>query len=391
MSEIIVQSVKFKYKPNPELNRVLADFKGMVNFCISKALEIKSTSLNKLHHAVYKELTSKYNYNTQYVISAIRVALAVLKSAKRKGVAPQIKKNFIRLSPLLTKFDGSAVRLSIKPRQFITILLEVKDYHERFIDKWKKGELKIGEIILNDTFIIIPFKKEVDLTGNANTIAFDVNEKSLVGLDDNGVKVDVDLSEMKRLHDTYFEKRRSIQSKLANKPNLMKRVLAKYKSREKNRVKDFLHKISRNVANITKGYTIIMENLTNIRKHIDLGNKLNRRLHSWNFRKLQFFIEYKAKLNGSRVIYVNPTNTSRACSRCGGIIRSTDRTCPKCGLDRHVNACINLLRKQDVGIQGYPESPLMKLLSGTGEVARLDKLISLSNLSTACKALYEIY
>jgi putative transposase len=379
MSEQIILSVKFKYKPNPAIDKLLDDFKDMVNFCIKKALETKSTSLNKLHHAVYRELTSKYDYNTQYTISAIRVALAVLKAARRKGVEPQIRRRFIRFSPLLTKFDGSSVRISVRPREFITIPLEVKEYHEKFIGEWKRGVLKLGEIILND-YVIIPFKKEVDLTESHNKIALDVNEKSLVGLSSDGVQIHANLSEIKRLHDTYFEKRRGIQSKLAHKSSLMKRILAKYKARERNRVKDVLHKVSKKIAELAKGYAIIMENLTNIRRNINYGRKLNRRLHSWNFRKLQFFIEYKAKLNGSKVFYVNPKNTSKVCSRCGGVIAPMEKMC-KCGMDRHINACINMLKKQDDGREGSPDGPLMKLLkSGTGKVGRL---ISLSNLSTA--------
>jgi len=38
------------------------------------------------------------------------------------------------------------------------------------------------------------------------------------------------------------------------------------------------------------------------------------------------------------LIYVDPMNTSRACSRCGGIKGSTERAYPSCGLDRHLNA-----------------------------------------------------
>jgi hypothetical protein len=45
--------LKFKHKPSPDLDRILTGFKEKVNFCISKG-------------------------NSQYAISAIRVALAIL-------------------------------------------------------------------------------------------------------------------------------------------------------------------------------------------------------------------------------------------------------------------------------------------------------------------------
>jgi putative transposase len=56
-----------------------------------------------------------------------------------------------------------------------------------------------------------------------------------------------------------------------------------------------------------------MEDLKGIRKRINYGRMLNRRLHSWNFRRLQFYVEYKAKLEGLRVVYVSPRGTSSLC------------------------------------------------------------------------------
>ncbi|HQP72029.1 MAG TPA: transposase, partial [Methanoculleus sp.] len=58
----------------------------------------------------------------------------------------------------------------------------------------------------------------------------------------------------------------------------------------------------------------------------------------------------KAEEAGSRVILVNPGNTSEMCSRCGMIVAKelSDRvhSCPHCGLmmDRDQNAAINIMR-----------------------------------------------
>jgi len=117
------------------------------------------------------------------------------------------------------------------------------------------------------------------------------------------------------------------------------------------KAKDLCHKISREVVDFAKqhGFGIIMEDLKGIRKHIKYGRKLNRRLHSWNFRKLQFYIEYKAKLEGLPVVYVNPKGTSTLCPICGGKLASNGHRqlkCSKCGYenDRDVTACLNMLR-----------------------------------------------
>jgi putative transposase len=92
-----------------------------------------------------------------------------------------------------------------------------------------------------------------------------------------------------------------------------------------------------------------MEDLKGIRKRTKYGRGLNRRLHAWNFRKLQFYIEYKAKLEGLPVTYVNPKGTSSLCPVCGGKLASNGHRlvkCQKCGYenDRDITACINILR-----------------------------------------------
>ncbi|MEM0482108.1 MAG: transposase [Nitrososphaerota archaeon] len=101
-----------------------------------------------------------------------------------------------------------------------------------------------------------------------------------------------------------------------------------------------------------------MENLKGIRRRINHSRCLNRRLHSWNFRRLQSFIEYKANLEGLPVVYVNPKGTSSLCPICGGkLVKASNGhrlvKC-KCGYenDRDVTACLNMLR-----MRGAPLPP----------------------------------
>jgi putative transposase len=86
-----------------------------------------------------------------------------------------------------------------------------------------------------------------------------------------------------------------------------------------------------------------------MRKRINKGRILNRRLHSWSFRKLQFYIEYKAKLNGLPVIYVNPKEASSLCPICREKLAPNKHRlvkCRRCGYrnDRDITACLNMLR-----------------------------------------------
>ncbi|WP_143592418.1 zinc ribbon domain-containing protein, partial [Thermococcus litoralis] len=54
------------------------------------------------------------------------------------------------------------------------------------------------------------------------------------------------------------------------------------------------------------------------------------RLHRWSFRKLQSIIEYKAKLKGVRVVFVDPAYTSSLCPVCGGNLSPNGHRVLKC-------------------------------------------------------------
>jgi len=161
----------------------------------------------------------------------------------------------------------------------------------------------------------------------------------------------IDTSEVRRVHHTYFEKRRKVQKKVDGRKT-RKKLLTKYGKREGNRVRGELHKVANIVVEKAKqsGCGIILENLTGIRKCINYGRKMDRRLHSWNFRLLQFYIEYKAKLNGIPVVYVNSKGTSSHCPICGEKLASNrqwrEKKCLKCSTvwDRDIVACLNMLK-----------------------------------------------
>jgi len=113
----------------------------------------------------------------------------------------------------------------------------------------------------------------------------------------------------------------------------------------------------------TRRYGIVMERLTGIRRLYQKGNGQSRnyraRMNSWSFGELQRQIEYKARWEGVKVIYVPARNTSKRCSVCGyKTLESTQRQlwCPHCGaiLDRDENAARNISAR---GLRFSPNGP----------------------------------
>jgi putative transposase len=351
-----VLGVPFSYEPNEEIKRLLEDFRDMVNFCIDYAYKRRITSFAKLRKGVYEEWKRRWSYSTHYCHSACKIALAMLKThrRKRKEGKPEAKKLFMQLDPMLYKLHEDRVRISVRPRQFLFINLKFGKYQKKFIDAWQKGKLKTGEITINCDKIIIPFKKEVDLQNPSDWIAIDINESNVTSVSSNPHVLRIE-HELRTIHTTYFNIRRRIQKLAKRKPITAQRLLKKYSGKEKARAKDLCHKISREIVDFAKQHSfgIIMEDLKGMRKHLNKGRIMNRRLHNWNFRKLQFYIEYKAKLEGLPVVYVNPKWTSTLCPICGGKLAPNGHRllkCSKCGYkgDRDMTACLNMLRMRGV-------------------------------------------
>jgi putative transposase len=131
--------------------------------------------------------------------------------------------------------------------------------------------------------------------------------------------------------------------------------------REKNIVKNLNHKISRKIVDVAlyNGCGIKLENLKGKDKNENKKRKQKKAknrsknfysceysLNSWSFHQLQQFLEYKARLRGVEVVYIDPHATSKKCSRCGhiGNRHSKQFECPHCGHVDHadVNAAFNI-------------------------------------------------
>jgi len=125
-----------------------------------------------------------------------------------------------------------------------------------------------------------------------------------------------------------------------------RKIVAHVHERIANRRLNFAHQTSRKV--VDRFGTIVFEdlNITNMQKNHHLAKSIAD--VAWNM--FITITESKAEDAGSRVILVNPRNTSQICSRCGMIVAKTlsDRvhSCPHCGLvmDRDQNAAINIMR-----------------------------------------------
>ena len=288
---------------------------GFLEYAHSRGI----TSFKRLKSKKYHELRARYpKLPSHYVYTACQMACSIYKSfrkLKRRGRVkkgkPVFRKDVIMLDDHLFSIDLENWRVSIAaPNGRAEVGLLHGTYHEKF------REMRVGQawIVKNgkELYLKVVFSKEVEiLEPNERAIAVDINENNVTfGTIDEVKKVE---TKERAIRTVYFLKRRRLQSK----PRLNeKSILAKYRGREWRRIKEIYHKLANEIIKMAREErvsTIILENLKNIRRRIKRTKELNGRLHRWSFRKLQFIIEYKAKLNGINVIYVNPKSTSSYC------------------------------------------------------------------------------
>lgn len=110
-------------------------------------------------------------------------------------------------------------------------------------------------------------------------------------------------------------------------------------NKEQRIMKEIDHKLSHAIVVTAVAHdvkVIKLERLQNIRSTTRRSRKNNHSLHTWSFYRLAQFIEYKAKLAGISVEYVNPAYTSQTCPVCGSVHHADDRIylC-KCGFHTH--------------------------------------------------------
>jgi putative transposase len=138
------------------------------------------------------------------------------------------------------------------------------------------------------------------------------------------------------IHQKYKNLRKGLQKK--GKYGKVKQI----KDRESRIVKDINNKVSRKIVDTAKetGKGIKLEDLTGIRNGKHNTKSFRYAKNSWSFYQLQNQIEYKAKLLGVEVAYVDPAYTSKSCSRCGLIGDRNGKSfkCPACGHVDHADS-----------------------------------------------------
>ncbi|MEM4852259.1 MAG: zinc ribbon domain-containing protein [Thermofilum sp.] len=287
------------------------------------------------------QLLASCPYAAHWVDAVVRDAFRIMKSwrkryleGKARKKRPRVAKRFARVKSTLLKVDYEAktVRVTIRPGEYVAVSWAGAWFEER-VQGWE-----VGEPVLRDDTVILVFEKAVE-DQRCAVVGWDCNEYTLNGFDGQRF-YSVSLEPLVRMKERYEEVISRLQS--AGKGELAK----KYRKRLRDRERDFVSKLAKQLADAFPGAVFAFEDLDK-EKLVSREVPKERRKRNWRapWVSIQNKVAEKAP-----VVRVSARNTSRTCPRCGWRAKEDPGKvfhCKRCGLvmDRQRLAAVNVWRR----------------------------------------------
>jgi putative transposase len=354
-----VKSYKFRLYPNKiqekEMQTHLWLSKNLWNDGLEFAKQLYADYQKFPTRSTYQEISKNSGLHSQVAQDVfIRLYLALKAKIRRKKMG--LKGGFPRFKSIdrVKSLHYPQSGFSLKERK-----LKVSPFGEINVKKHREVEGAIKTLTLKRES---SGKWYAILTAETVTGHMPKKEGGQVGIDlglmtfavlSNGEQVRKP-KHMKIYEDRLADAQRDLSKKKPGSRNRRKTKLkvARAYAEVADARKDWLHKAANNL--ISRYSFIALEDLDvqGIAKEHGKGVSDS----GWSI--FTNIISYKAEEAGCEVVFVNPKNTTKDCSRCGTCVPKDQHervhNCHSCGLsmDRDLNAAINILNRATVGITG---------------------------------------
>lgn len=336
-------TLKIKLLPSPDqsesLLNTIKEANSVCNAISQIAWDNRVFQQFKLHNICYYEIKDSSDLSSQAIIRAISKVVDSYKTNKKS------KRSFYLLGSI--SYDSRI--LSYKEGNITSI--------------WTvDGRIKIPFICHNSKYL--PYiKGEADLVYKKDKFyLFQTIEVPDVEIEDveEFIGVDFGLTDIAVTSDgikhsaewlnKYREKRQNIRSSIQRKGTRgAKKLMKRLKGKETTTATIINHTISKSIVESAKANKkgIAIEDLTGIQFTSNRkSKKFKTKLRRWSFYQLRCFLEYKSKLNGVKLVVVDPAYTSKTCCCCHHIGKRSNKSfkCQNCGndIDADANASINI-------------------------------------------------
>jgi putative transposase len=349
------RTIRLKLRPDAETVRLLEQttsaYTSSFNAVARLGWDSQTHNGVTLHHQTYYTQRETTGLPAQLVVSARMRATEALKSvkarlrAKKKACCPysvvqSIRYDMRSYSIWFERCEVSIVTL----RGRVKIPFRVPDYYNGFTE-WRPTSADLIQDRKGRWWFHVVMASAVPgLVLNGGAVGVDLGIAN-PAVDSTGNFYGS--GHWKVVEDRIFQYRRALQAKGTKSA---RRRLKALSGRQRRFRKDCDHVLSKRlVQSVSRGDTLVFEDLTDIRARAQVRRAQRRRLHGWSFHQLQSFVEYKASALGVNVEYVDARYTSQKCSSCGHTERKNrpDQStfcCVKCGFMAHadLNAACNI-------------------------------------------------
>ena len=304
------------------LDKTLEAYRQACNFVanyIYQTHDLKQLSLNK---ALYYRLRENYGLKSQMAQSVLKTVIARFKTIlenQNKWIKPKFKK------PQYDLVWNRDYSLNDELFSVNTLSGRVKlSYFKKAMEKYFDENYTFGTAKLvkkrGKYFLHIPVTTDIPES-------LDSNICNVVGID-RGINFIIATYDSK--HKSGFVSGKTIKQKRAKFKALRKKLQQRQTSSARRRLKaigqrenrwmqDVNHCVSKALVESNPKHTLfVLEDLTGIRAATERVQRKDRYVSvSWSFYDLEKKIKYKAALNESSVINIDPHYTSQTCPICG--------------------------------------------------------------------------
>ncbi|NFF38565.1 IS200/IS605 family element transposase accessory protein TnpB [Clostridium argentinense] len=323
-----------------KLTKTMIKVRKALNYISNYVYDNNCLNQSKINKDTYYYLREKYSLKSQMAQSVMKTVIAKYKTNKSNGHDFTLVQ-FKKLEYDLVWNRDYSLTNGVFSLNTLDGRLKIR-FETKGMEKYFDGTYKFGTAKLvykyNKYFLHIPMTKEYP-----QTTPFAINK--IVG-------IDLGINFLATVYDSYgktiFFNGKQVKAKRGHYKILRKQLQECGTKSAKRRIKSIGSRENRYISNINHNITkalvdhygantlFVLEDLTNVRTSTEKVNINNRYVSvSWAFYQFRELLTYKAQMNQSLVIAVNPKFTSQMCPKCGHIEKSNrDKK-------RHIFCCKN--------------------------------------------------
>src|SRR5712691_8871775 len=346
-------TLQLKLVPTPQQSTALLETMRAFNTAASYAAQVGFAAhvftQQSIHVRCYRALRDRFGLSSQMAVRAIGKAVETFKRDKR--VCPRFRPDgAMTYDERLLGWKGPAhvSLLTLQGRQVVAMVYGT--YQAGFL---KRLQGQVDLVYRDGTFFLyatIEIPEDAPLQPT-RFLGVDLGIANIATDSDGNAYTGEAMETVRQRHHTARQTYQATGTKSA------KRRLKQMAGKQARFQRWANHGLAKRLVQYAKDTqaALALEDLTGIRDRMTVRVRQRAKQHNWSFRQLREFLAYKAQRAGISLVFVDPRNTSRTCSRCGFVDKKNRRSqaefsCLQCGSEAHadLNAARNLATRGEV-------------------------------------------